>query len=295
MGHNGLVAKTVQSKFQWPPKAAPETAAPADSLVVDAPEPVVLPPIERPAVALWRELEAAWLEPRVPAFAVRMLEARWEPDAPSAYCNQCGVSIGLHEQQEFGCGSCRDIKWPWDRFVRLGEYDGVLRHWIHEVKFRRWRAVGVELGRMLGESLRLAGCSEDAVLVPLPMPRGKRMWRGIDHTSVLAQGIRQATGYSIVRALRARLHRSQRLVVPSQRAGNVAGVFRAVGAERLAGRAVVLVDDVRTTGSSLAACARVLRESMPEGGGIESIWVCAVGVTPEHGRKAVGEQAGGLG
>ncbi|MHC4977214.1 MAG: ComF family protein [Planctomycetota bacterium] len=268
--------------FEWPPSTPVPDGEAGSAGEIIAPEPVVLAPVERPRVALWRQLEETWLEPTVPALGVRMIEAGWEPDAPCAYCNRCGVSVGGHEQDEFGCASCRDVRWPWDRFVRLGEYDGVLREWIHEAKFRRWRAVGVGLGRMLGESLRLAGCPKDAVVVAVPMARSKRMSRGIDHTRVLASGVREATGMRVVRAIRARRHRSQRLVASSERVGNVRGVFRA-RAGAVTGGHVALVDDVRTSGATLASCARVLREECQD----LTIWACGVGVAPEPGRAPV--------
>ena len=272
--------------FQWPPKVAPEPEGDNAARAIDVPVPVVLPPRERAVVAWWREIEATWLEPTVPALSVRMREAQWEPDASSVYCNCCGVSVGAFEQDEFGCASCRDVRWPWDRFVRLGVYEGALRHWIHEVKFRRWRAIGLELGEMLGESLRLAGCPNDALIVPVPISRSRKVLRGIDHTLVLAQGMRRSTGYAIRRMLRARSHRSQWLVVPSQRTKNVSDVFGFRGSSRPQGQAIVLVDDVRTSGATLGACARLLRSAGPGKGQPAAIWACAVGVAAEPGRKA---------
>ncbi|MFG0258496.1 MAG: ComF family protein [Phycisphaerales bacterium JB043] len=253
--------------------------------MIEPPEPVVLVARERAHVAWWRGVEETWLEPTVASLGVRMLEAGWEPDAPGAYCNRCGVSVGAHEQGEFGCASCKDVRWPWDRFVRLGEYDGALRTWIHEIKFRRWRAIGVRLGRMLGESLRLAGCPDDAVVVPVAMHRLKRVWRGIDHSRVIGEGVCEATGMSLARVLRARRHRSQRLVSSSERARNVSGVYRLAGRLREAST-VVLVDDVRTTGATLASCARVIREGRAGPGEGPSVWACTLGVAPEPGRLA---------
>jgi len=43
------------------------------------------------------------------------------------------------------CPACRGKRLPWARAVRLGEYDGLLRDAIHEVKFTRWRTLGSDL------------------------------------------------------------------------------------------------------------------------------------------------------
>src|SRR5262249_57547446 len=95
----------------------------------------------------------------------------WAPDPPELYCSRCGGSVGLHEETAEGCRVCLGKRLPWTRFVRLGEYHGLVRDVVHEVKFTAWRRLGTDAGGMLGMQLvpRREGVSRrHPILVPVP-------------------------------------------------------------------------------------------------------------------------------
>ena len=121
-----------------------------------------------------------------------------------------GTAWGAHDYSEGdGCHRCESKRLPWERAVRLGPYEDLLRDAILETKFTRWRHVGEQLGRRLGESLcsTLAAKGQtpaDAVLIPVPSSTRRRLVRGIDHTLAIARGMRRASGIEISRPLSAR-------------------------------------------------------------------------------------------
>jgi predicted amidophosphoribosyltransferase len=162
-----------------------------------------------------------------------------------------------------GCTACRRQRLPWERTVRLGEYDGLLRDLVHEVKFTAWRQLGVTVGRLLGRSLAAAlredGVNPDrTILVPMPTTYTRRMSRGIDHARVIARGVREVTGLPIVTALERSRRPSQRSVPVSGRVANVAGSIRVIPGVSLAGWTAIVIDDVKTTGATMAAACRAL-------------------------------------
>jgi predicted amidophosphoribosyltransferase len=232
-----------------------------------------------------------------PPLAERIAASGWEPDEPRVYCRRCVLIVGPHEAVVTGCSRCRGKRFPWGRIVRLGPYEGLLRECVQEVKFTRWRRLGHELGVLLGRSLASTIEAEGAgecVVVPVPCSFRRRLARGIDHSLVLARGVAAGSGLPIVRAL-ARSHRPTQLSVPAgQRAANVAGSIRVRGAPDLAGRTVVLIDDVTTTRATLLACAKALGSWRKPSGGKEigqppRIWAAVVAVT-RHPDERPGEK-----
>jgi ComF family protein len=218
---------------------------------------------------------------------MRLAMCGWTGEAPGALCDRCGTSVGVGEADEFGCATCRDYRVPWDRAFRLGPYEDDLRAIILEVKFTRFRSAGMALGALLGKAIRDGGGAfEPVVVVPIPMSTRRRLARGIDHTAAIGRGASKELGAPMVMAL-ARKHRpSQRTVSMSARSRNVAGTIRLRRGQGagIKGRTVVLVDDVRTSGATLRAAARAIREG-GAGCAPKSVWVATVGVTPGRGRK----------
>lgn len=278
-------------------------------------------------------IEREWLGLSRPPWSVRAAEAGWQPDRTDDYCPTCGQSVGAHElrtpkerheTRDRGptqgpsvsvpkCAACRSQRRPWERCVRLGPYVGVLRDAIHELKFEAWRQLGTTLGRTLGEQLRplLSEHRRRSRLVLLHMPTTfrRRIARGIDHTLVIARGVRDIIGGELARPIR-RDHRPSQLdVAPSARARNVAGSFRArLGAGLPPDALVVLIDDVMTTGATMSAASRAVRvlnartHGIPadteagaepagdreEDGEVESrprVWSAVLGVTPTPNRR----------
>lgn len=220
---------------------------------------VLLPPWFQPAVD---ELLGRGL----PAPADAMRAAAWRPDRPWSWCARCGSAACAGCQGGLvGAGHAGDGP---ATVVRLGAHDGALRRWVIDVKHARWEAMGERLGVLLGEQLLACGvvCRGDprACLVPVPMPWLRTHARGIDHSAVLAAAASRATGVRVVGALGQRLVGTQ-----VDRAGRDARVApgeararfipRARARRVLAGMHAVLVDDVRTTGATLAESARALR------------------------------------
>jgi ComF family protein len=165
------------------------------------------------------------------------------------------------------CGTCWRAVCPLARAgssadLVAADYSGPLRDIIHAFKYEGRRSLARPLARLMaeagGELMRDAACA-----VPVPLHPWKRVVRGFNQAADLARHL----GPPVVHALwRARPTRAQVGLPAERRHRNVRGAFIAsplLGQRRraryIAGRVVVLVDDVRTTGATLHECAEVLR------------------------------------
>ena len=147
-----------------------------------------------------------------------------------------------------------------DAWRAAGEYDGSLRDIIHAFKYDGRRSLADPLATLMRASGSDLLHSAD-LLVPVPLHPWRRLRRGFNQADDLAERLH----LPVCRALwRTRATVPQTELDPVQRRRNVRGAFRlspVVPGARLAGARVVLVDDVRTTGATLAACARVLKDA----------------------------------
>jgi len=181
-------------------------------------------------------------------------------------CRVCGERlVSEHTLTPEGplCGICRQVAPPFSRAVAYGAYDGELRELIHLLKFQGVHSVAPRLGGFIAEALKGIELPEAFVVVPVPLFSGKRRSRGFNQAEEIAKaftsmkrgkGIRLETGCLI----RSRDTSSQIGLTRHQRRANLRGAFAVRHPERVHGRTVLLVDDVMTTGTTAAECARLL-------------------------------------
>ncbi len=127
------------------------------------------------------------------------------------------------------------------------------------------RPLGVLLGRALGKRAVAAGIRAD-VVIPAPLHWRRRLSREFNQAALIARGLAAAIGIpcrpSWMRRTKATA--AQTGLTDEDRYRNMRGAFRVAPTAKLRGRRVLLVDDVMTTGSTLAACARAVKRAGAE-------------------------------
>jgi len=181
------------------------------------------------------------------------------------HCPRCGRGAGPHAFDLEGCSLCRGRPLRYDGLARVGPYKDPLKGLILAYKYGRQQDLGPVLGRLLAERVALAPWADLVDMVaPVPLHWRRRVGRGFNQATALAQEVVRATGRPLVarRLLRVRPTPRQTRLPPGRRAENVRGAFAVRGgASAVQGLRLLLVDDVLTSGSTIGECARVLKRA----------------------------------
>lgn len=217
-------------------------------------------------------------------------EHRFETGLRGPRCGRCAAAIAAALPDGERCPACRARAPGFARVAALGEYRAAANgQWLLALKYGGRPDLAAPLGALLACRLPLEGdasksehgadgatASEAAsvlpasnpdrrILVPVPLHLARRIERGYDQAWLLARACAEESGIPALRILRrTRATPVQGALGTTSRAANVRGAFEpAVGARwwarRIVGADAWLVDDVLTSGSTAAECARILR------------------------------------
>lgn len=217
-----------------------------------------------PALSLGlQSVERELLGYELPPPDSELADRGWAPDPPGSWCPRCGSGRPVLSRSSRGCPECRGRRLPFDSVVRLGAYREPLDGWLLRIKRRSWHSMAERLGDELGaQCLAVWGPSSIDGVVPVPMPLLRRLWRGIDHSAALASRVARALSVPVVRLL---VHAGDRTQVGRSRTERLRrrSPFRLHPWALARGRGlrrVALIDDVRSTGSTVRQACRLLAE-----------------------------------
>jgi ComF family protein len=195
------------------------------------------------------------------------------------WCDRCGLPFGEFRDSGssdavggFGlCGACMvdPPVFDWARSAAI--YSGVVREAIHAFKFNGKAALARPLAALMLEGCAAGLPADVTAVVPVPLARARERERGYNQAALLAERIADGRGLPLRARWLTRLRdtRAQSDLTATERRANVRRAFGASPAVR--GAHVVLVDDVLTTGATVAECCRVLRAAGAAGVGVLTV------------------------
>lgn len=141
------------------------------------------------------------------------------------------------------------------------------RRAIHDFKYRGYWRVARDFGEWMGHDLLSSEVFLGVdVVVPIPLHPFKKLRRGYNQSDYIGEGLTRVLGVplSVGNVVRTRHNPSQALTRGSKRWDNVRDIFAVRHPEKLAGKHILLVDDVFTTGATIQSCAMAILRSVPD-------------------------------
>jgi len=187
------------------------------------------------------------------------------------FCHCCGQPLDPLAKGGDLCAECRAGKQPFALARAFGPYQGALRKAIHRLKYNGMRPLAEPLAEMAAQCFDGAVRGDPPPLVaaeidficPVPLHPDRLRLRGFNQSELIARRLGERLGLAVnAAALRRPKPTQPQIELPAeQRRRNVRGAFAVADGEAVAGRSVLVLDDVWTTGSTITECARVLRRA----------------------------------
>jgi ComF family protein len=181
---------------------------------------------------------------------------------PHRTCPRCTSTVAEFADVSAGCPRCRRDTFHFDGALRMGPYEGRLRDAVLRMKHAAGETLASSVGELWAETQasRFLQLGVDCV-VPVPLHWTRRLRRSFNQAESLAAATANRLNIPHIRhgLIRTRRTPSQVGQTAPQRRTNLKGAFRARRSASLAGRKILLVDDVMTTGSTASEAARELK------------------------------------
>ena len=182
---------------------------------------------------------------------------------PFSTCPRCAATVGPFSLASLndGCTHCASLSFRFERALRLGSYEGLLRDVILRLKHLNADGLADLMGELWAEHLeaKLREVHAD-VVVPVPLHWRRRLERGYNQSLALARGLAARLALPIRPSWLRRVRNTpmQTEQTPGARRVNVRGAFQATR-KVSRGACVLLVDDVMTSSATVNEAAAALR------------------------------------
>lgn len=195
-------------------------------------------------------------------------------------CHRCGAPVGPFANQADGCGQCRGTRFAFERVIRLGVYEGDMRSACLRAKAPGGSGVARALAKVLVTEKKSA-FDEMAIDLAIPIPEHwtRRFLQAQYAAETISREIARLRRWPWSRSLLVKIRRtSKQATSPTPiRRQQQAGSFSVGQGEVVRGKHVLLIDDILTTGSTVDAASKALKQA-----GAKQVTVAVLAVSPLH-------------
>lgn len=187
-------------------------------------------------------------------------------------CERCAGSLVASAGSAVLCGACLASPPPFSSTHCLGRYEGGLAALVRSLKYQRRLENARLLGRLMGRQLAAYATRKPLLLVPVPLHPARLRRRGFNQAAEIARWAGRESGLAVDACIARRNRKtlSQTGLSARARRANLGRAFSCQG--RISGQHVAIIDDVMTTGSTVASLATTLLRA---GCARVEVWCCA--------------------
>ena len=180
------------------------------------------------------------------------------------FCKRCGKSIGYDEDIRSVCESCKTKTYYFDSCYSVCVYEGTIRECIHKFKYNAKLALGALFTDLMTDfaekHIDIQGFD---CIIPVPLHRVKHRERTFNQAALLAASLSKKFKLPLLgnTLTRIRLDKPQIMLPKNRRLKDIKDAFKIRKSHLLKNKAVLLIDDVFTTGATVNECSRILKEA----------------------------------
>ncbi|MBI2056078.1 MAG: hypothetical protein HYT37_01755 [Candidatus Sungbacteria bacterium] len=194
-------------------------------------------------------------------------------------CFVCGAIVPARAESGIPAGRtciiCRARTPIYAFFSPFSYRDPKIRTLIHDLKYKRMRVIAPLFAAVLQDyfSYYAVSLPDDAFLIPIPLHTKRRRLRGFNQAELIAKPLAEGLRCAFLPAMLVKTKKTKPQVglLAEERRENMHGSFLTANAGKIAGKTVVLVDDVKTTGTTLEEAAYMLKRA-----GAARVWAVTV-------------------
>ncbi|MCC7211739.1 MAG: ComF family protein [Candidatus Brocadia sp.] len=182
------------------------------------------------------------------------------------HCIRCGAALGPHSISTVkeGCIKCKGRRLSFTTTTSVTYYEGAMKTLIHKFKYSRQKFLFHTLNEILLARDKVQAIVPNIdVVVPVPLHWIKKMRRGFNQSELLAWSMQHnfSKPVSTNNLCRIKNTTSQTQLSKKQRQANIRDAFHVKDPKSFQEKRILLVDDVLTTGVTVAECAKILKQS----------------------------------
>lgn len=177
-------------------------------------------------------------------------------------CVICNKEAPVAEKTPFICKSCLNKPIPNIIFLSAGPYEGILKELIHQLKYNHKHYIAYPLSIFLLDFIALQNIDLKSYdyIVPVPLSKTRLRDRGFNQSELIAKELSKWSKIPIkTNVVFRKYHKHQQVSLNrTERLNNLAGVFKINKKFLLQDKSLILIDDVKSTGSTIYFCSEKL-------------------------------------